>query len=203
MFPCNFVKEKALTFGLHPKLKSKIFLAGGLVPWVISGEDSNRLHSDIDFVVPLSEMEAVRAFLKEQGLYDHTHDSLFLSCNKEKVDFGTEIFLDGLPVSFTPFFEKSNSIFQRDFSTADFSKKDSLVTLRLPNLSSEDYITAYSLPDGQKLYCTSLEFVYAKKSRKNRPKDQGDLQKMKQIGLKEDRLKRMNHSFSSSVLEIK
>ena len=92
MFPCDFVKEKALAFGLHPKLKGRIFLAGGLVPWVISGEDSNRLHSDIDFVVPLSEMETIRAFLKEQGLYDHTHDSLFLSCNKEKVDFGTEIF---------------------------------------------------------------------------------------------------------------
>lgn len=185
MFPCDFVKEKALTFGLHPKLKDKIFLAGGLVPWVISGEDSNRLHSDIDFVVPLSEMETIRAFLKEQGLYDHTHDSLFLPCNKEKVDFGTEIFLDGLPISFTPFFKENSDLFQRDFTTADFSTKDSLVTLSLPNLSPENYITAYTLPDGQKLCCTSLEFVYAKKSRKNRPKDQGDLQKMKQIGLKE------------------
>ena len=165
MFPCDFVKEKALTFGLHPKLKDKIFLAGGLVPWVISGEDSNRLHSDIDFVVPLSEMEAVRTFLKEQELYDQTHDSLF--------------------------------------TTADFSTKDSLVTLSLPNLSPEDYITAYALPDGQKLCCTSLEFVYAKKSRKNRPKDQGDLQKMKQIGLNENLLKHITDSFSSAVLEIK
>lgn len=60
MFPCDFVKEKALTFGLHPKLKDKIFLAGGLVPWVISGEDSNRLHSDIDFVVPLSRGSSFR-----------------------------------------------------------------------------------------------------------------------------------------------
>lgn len=203
MFPCDFVKEKALAFGLHPKLKDKIFLAGGLVPWVISNENSNRLHSDIDFVVPLSEMETVRTFLKEQGLYDQTHDSLFLPCNKEKVDFGTEIFLDGLPVSFTPFFTENDNLVQRDFTTADFSTKDSLVTLCLPNLSPEDYITAYALPDGQKLYCTSLEFVYAKKSQKNRPKDQRDLQKIKQIGLKEDRLKRMNHSFSSSVLEIK
>nr|WP_294583666.1 hypothetical protein [uncultured Anaerotignum sp.] len=203
MFPCNLVKEKALVFGLHPKLKDKIFLAGGLVPWVISGENSNRLHSDIDFVVPLSEMEAVRAFLKEQGLYDHTHDSLFLPCNQEKIDFGTEIFLDGLPISFTPFFTENSSLFQRDFTTADFSKKDSLVTLRLPNLSSEDYITAYALPDGQKLYCTSLEFVYAKKSRKNRPKDQRDLQKMKQIGLNENLLKHITDAFSSAILEIK
>lgn len=203
MFPCDLVKEKALAFGLHPKLNGKIFLAGGLVPWVISGEDSSRLHSDIDFVVPLSEMETVRAFLKEQGVYDQTHDSLFLSCNKEKVDFGTEIFLDGLPISFTPFFEKSNSIFQRDFTTADFSTKDSLMTLSLPNLSPEDYITAYPLPDGQKLYCTSLEFVYAKKSQKNRPKDQRDLQKMKQIGLNENLLKHITDSFSSAALEIK
>ena len=30
MFPCDLVKEKALAFGLHPKLKGKIFLAGGL-----------------------------------------------------------------------------------------------------------------------------------------------------------------------------
>ena len=203
MFPCDFVKEKALTFGLHPKLKDKIFLAGGLVPWVISGEDSNRLHSDIDFVVPLSEMETVRTFLKEQGLYDQTHDSLFLPCNQEKIDFGTEIFLDGLPISFTPFFEENNNLVQRDFTTADFSTKDSLMTLSLPNLSSEDYITAYALPDGQKLCCTSLEFVYAKKNRKNRPKDQGDLQKMKLIGLKESRLKHITGSFFSAVLEIK
>lgn len=203
MFPCDFVKEKALTFGLHPKLKDKIFLAGGLVPWVISSEDSNRLHSDIDFVVPLSEMETIRAFLKEQGLYDYTHDSLFLSCNKEKVDSGTEIFLDGLPISFTPFFKENNKLIQRDFTTADFSTKDSLVTLSLPNLSPEDYITAYALPDGQKLCCTSLEFVYAEKSRKNRPKDQGDLQKMKQIGLNENLLKHITDSFYSAVLEIK
>lgn len=203
MFPCDLVKEKALAFGLHPKLNGKIFLAGGLVPWVISGEDSNRLHSDIDFVVPLSEMEPVRAFLKEQGLYDKNHDSLFLSCNKEKVDFGTETFLDGLPISFTPFFEENDNLVQRDFTTADFSTKDSLVTLCLPNLSPEDYITAYNLPDGQKLYCTSLEFVYAKKSQKNRPKDQGDLQKMKQIGLNENLLKHITDSFSSAALEIK
>lgn len=148
-------------------------------------------------------METIRAFLKEQGLYDHTHDSLFLSCNKEKVDFGTEIFLDGLPISFTPFFKENNNLVQRDFATADFSTKDSLVTLCLPNLSPENYITAYTLPDGQKLHCTSLEFVYAKKSRKNRPKDQGDLQKMKQIGLNENRLKHMNNSFSNAILEIK
>jgi hypothetical protein len=203
MFPCDLVKEKALAFGLHPKLKGKIFLAGGLAPWVISGENSNRLHSDIDFVVPLSEMETVRTFLKDQGLYDQTHDSLFLSCNQEKIDFGTEVFLDGLPVSFTPFFEENNNLYQRDFTTADFSTKDSLVTLCLPNLSPEDYITAYALSDGQKLYCTSLEFVYAKKSRKNRPKDQGDLQKMKQIGLKEDLLQHISASFSQGALEIK
>lgn len=203
MFPCDLVKEKALAFGLHPKLNGKIFLAGGLVPWVLSGEDSHRLHSDIDFVVPLSEMETVRAFLKEQGLYDKNHDSLFLPSNQEKVDFGTEIFLDGLPVSFTPFFTENNKLIQRDFTTADFSNKDSLVTLCLPNLSPEDYITAYALPDGQKLCCTSLEFVYAKKSRKNRPKDQRDLQKMKQIGLKEDILQRISVAFSQGALEIK
>jgi len=203
MFPCDLVKEKALAFGLHPKLKGKIFLAGGLAPWVISGENSNRLHRDIDFVVPLSEMETVRTFLKDQGLYDQTHDSLFLSCNQEKIDFGTEVFLDGLPVSFTPFFEENNNLYQRDFTTADFSTKDSLVPPSLPNLSPEDYITAYALSDGQKLYCTSLEFVYAKKSRKNRPKDQGDLQKMKQIGLKEDLLQHISASFSQGALEIK
>lgn len=203
MFPYDLVKEKALAFGLHPKLKGKIFLAGGLVPWVISGEDSHRLHSDIDFVVPLSEMETVRTFLKEQRLYDQTHDSLFLPCNQEKIDFGTEIFLDDLPVSFTPFFAENNNLFQRDFTTADFSTKDSLVTLCLPNLTPEDYITAYALPDGQKLYCNSLEFVYTKKNRKNRAKDQADLQKMKQIGLKETLLNCISDSFSSSVLEIK
>lgn len=202
MFPCDLVKEKALAFGLHPKLNGKIFLAGGLVPWVLSGEDSNRLHSDIDFVVPLSEMETVRAFLKEQGLYDKTHDSLFLPCNKEKIDFGAEIFLDNLPISFTPFFMENNCLIQRDFTTADFSAKDSLVTLRLPVLSPEDYITSCPLSHGQKLYCTSLEFVYIKKIRKNRPKDLPDLRQMETMGLDQSRLARIAAAFSKSNQEI-
>ncbi|MCI7656705.1 hypothetical protein [Anaerotignum sp.] len=202
MFPCDLVNEKALAFGLHPKLKGRIFLAGGLVPWVLSGEDSNRLHSDIDFVVPLSEMETVRAFLKEQGLYDQSHDSLFLPCNQEKIDFGTEVFLNGLPISFTPFFQENNNLFQRDFTTADFSAKDSLVTLCLSVLSLDDYITSYSLSHGQKLYCTSLEFVYTKKIRKNRPKDLTDLRQMETMDLDQSRLARIAAAFSRFNQEI-
>lgn len=202
MFPCGFVKEKALSLAQNPNLIGKVFLAGGLVPWLLSGKNSNRLHSDIDFVVPLHEMETIRRFLKEQGLYDPAHDSLFLSCNKEQIDFGTEIFLEDLPIGFTPFFTAQGSLIQRDFTTADFSAKNSLVTLYLPELSLADYITSYPLPNGQSLYCTSLEFIYAKKNRKNRPKDLPDLQQIRQMGIDQNRLARITAAFSKSTSEI-
>ena len=51
-FPCDLVKEKALAFGLHPKLKGKIFLAGGLAPWVISGDEKeieSRFFAPLEF----------------------------------------------------------------------------------------------------------------------------------------------------------
>lgn len=202
MFPYPFVKEKALSLAQNPDLIGKTFLAGGLVPWVLSHQNSNRLHNDIDFVVPLHEMAAIRRFLKEHGLYDPSHDSQLLPCNKEQIDFGTEIFLEDLPVSFTPFFTSQGNLIQRDFTTADFRAKDSLVTLRLPGLSLADYITSYPLSHGQKLYCTSLEFIYAKKSRKNRLKDEADLEQMRQMRLDENRLARITTAFSKSTLDI-
>lgn len=36
-----------------PGLAGRTFLQGGLVPWIVSGRDSGRLHGDVDVSVQL------------------------------------------------------------------------------------------------------------------------------------------------------
>lgn len=46
-----------------PGLAGRTFLQGGLVPWIVSGRDSGRLHGDVDVSVRLDDVPAVRAWL--------------------------------------------------------------------------------------------------------------------------------------------
>lgn len=47
-------------------LAGKIFLMGGLVPWIVSGQDSGRQHGDVDLAVRAEDMPAARTWLAER-----------------------------------------------------------------------------------------------------------------------------------------
>ena len=60
---CYQAKAVALRILCEPSLAGSVFLMGGLVPWVVSGRDSGRLHGDVDFSVRAGDMPVVRAWL--------------------------------------------------------------------------------------------------------------------------------------------
>ena len=60
---CYQAKAVALRILGEPSLAGSVFLMGGLVPWVVSGRDSGRLHGDVDFSVRAGDMPVVRAWL--------------------------------------------------------------------------------------------------------------------------------------------
>ena len=43
-----------------PELAGKVYLEGGLVPWVASGRESGRPHGDVDLSARLADMPAGR-----------------------------------------------------------------------------------------------------------------------------------------------
>lgn len=50
-----------------PTYVGPLAVAGGTVPWLISGRDAGRLHSDL--VAPASAMPAVRSWLRASNNY--------------------------------------------------------------------------------------------------------------------------------------
>lgn len=78
---CAQAKAAALRVLGEESLAGKIFLMGGLVPWVVSGRDSGRLHSDVDLAVRAEDMPAVRTWLVEREPRVAVLDSLDPPCN--------------------------------------------------------------------------------------------------------------------------
>lgn len=78
---CAQAKTAALRVLGEESLAGKIFLMGGLVPWVVSGRDSGRLHSDVDLAVRAEDMPAVRTWLAEREPRVAVLDSLDPPCN--------------------------------------------------------------------------------------------------------------------------
>ena len=67
MFSCKEVKEVVISLMGEQKVKDKIYVAGGIVPWILSGNDSGRKHGDIDIVVEKDDMGTVREFLPNRS----------------------------------------------------------------------------------------------------------------------------------------
>ena len=57
------------------ELGNIVFVSGGIVPWLVSKNNSNRNHGDIDMVVSKEDMPKVRNYLVQHNLYDQLLDS--------------------------------------------------------------------------------------------------------------------------------
>ena len=86
---CAAAKAAALRVLRVPELAGKMFLEGGLVPWVLGGRESGRPHGDIDFSVRLEDMPVVRAWLAREGRYDRDLDSRRMPCNADGEEYGS------------------------------------------------------------------------------------------------------------------
>jgi len=171
-------------------LKDKVFIAGGIVPYIYSSRDSGRKHTDIDIVVNDADMLIVRQYLKSAGYYQKDFDSIEFDYNSGHVDYGIEVFIQGVPVSFAPFKVIGNDIIQKNFLKKELSGYDALVKVTMCNIAVEDYITHIE-KDGLHIGTYTLEMVKCAKENSNREKDIHDIREIERIGINKERYTRV------------
>lgn len=182
-------------------VRKAVYLEGGLVPWLVSGRNSGRLHGDVDFSVRLDDMPAVRGWLLREGLYDRDLDSINLPCNDSRAEFGVHALVDGVPVAFCPFAFENGELRQRNAAFRTLEGFDALFEARVPGLSEEDFVEVRSLPGIGPSGVATLESCLAAKSATARPKDAIDAGEIARLGYDAERLGRIEAAFARMSVE--
>ncbi len=194
--PFAQAKAAALRVMSAAALRGTVFLEGGLVPWIVSGRDSGRLHGDVDFSVRLADMPAVREWLAREGLYDRSLDSLDLACNASRADFGVHALVGDVPVSFCPFLFDDGVLVQRNAALARFEGFDALFEARIPGIAEEDLVEVREVPGAGRVGISTLEACRAAKAASGRPKDGRDVAEIDRLGCDAGRLARTEAAFA-------
>ena len=69
------------------KLSDYLILAGGIVPYLIFNQNSNRLHSDIDFICKIEDIDKIKDIFTSYGYYEREFDSLNILKKDNYLDF--------------------------------------------------------------------------------------------------------------------
>lgn len=112
-------------------LKDYLILAGGIVPYLVFKEESNRTHGDIDFICKARNIDKIRKIFDKYGYYKKGLDSLE-SIGK---DYGFEMFIDDIKVGVYPFEEENGCINQYSYDSKHIDCK-----LKTINLSYDKYV---------------------------------------------------------------
>ena len=194
---CATAKAAALRVLRVPELAGKVFLEGGLVPWVLGGRESGRLHGDIDFSVRLEDMPVVRAWLAREGRYDRDLDSRRMPCNADGEEYGAHARINGVLASFCPFFLRDGALVQRNAEQTAFAGYDALFEAVIPGLAEADFVEMRELPDGGRAGFATLEVCRAAKAASDRPKDLADIAELDRLGCDEERMGRVARAFAA------
>lgn len=199
---CAVARRAALRVLRAPLLAGKVFLEGGLVPWVVSGRDSGRLHGDVDLSVRADDMPLVRAWLAGEGLYDAALDSVGLACNADGADFGVHAVIDGVLASFCPFRVEGGVLRQRNAALASTDGFEALLEAVAEGVAEEDFVELRALPDeGVAVGVSTLEACRAAKAASGREKDARDAAEIDRMGCDEARLGRLVAAFSTMRID--
>ena len=90
------------------KTSAKLYLAGGLVPYVLLNEDSNRRHVNLDLLCSKDDIRMIREVFRKNDLYEPKRDSLTYTINN--IDYGLQVVIDKIKVNIAVFEEKDNGI---------------------------------------------------------------------------------------------
>jgi len=182
------------------RIAKLFYVSGGIVPWIVSNTNSNRMHSDLDLMVKKEHMPIIREVLKEYNLYNVDLDSLFME-KSDGVDFGISAVFDGVPVGFYPYEVIDNGIVQRSFSPKSYQYPD-LKTRIISDMKDEDYVQDYKLEDGSIIKTTSLEVIKVQKeNERHSDKDIYDLAQIDRIGYDESRYLAVKNALSNMKTE--
>ncbi len=179
------------------ELGNIVFVSGGIAPWLVSKNDSERKHSDIDLLVAIENMPKIREFLLKHNLYDAALDSLSYD-DAEMIDYGVDTYIDGLPIGFYPYERtRDGIIIQRSFTPTEIDGKKDLKTKEIPDMEITDYLAKTTLPNGRPIGISGLEVIKASKEKTGREKDVHDIKEIDRIGYDANRYERVKSSINN------
>ena len=167
------------------KTKVKLYLTGGVVPYLLLGESSNRKHSNLDFLCSKDDIRMIREVFRKNDLYEPKRDSLTYTINN--IDYGFQVVIDKVKVNILVFEEKDNGIVEYSF---DCHRR--IGRIKNINAKLNEYIVPYVSSDNKKYMTLSLELLIANKLLLNREKDNIDIEKIKECnGISEEKIKKI------------
>ena len=170
------------------------------MPYLDTGRDSGRMHSDIDMVAGRADMPSIRQYLQSAGFDESDYDSLEFGYNRGRVDYGIEAFIQGIPVSFAPFDVQGSDIIQRNFSKLELAGFDALMTVTMRGIAVEDYITSHDI-EGLRVGTYTLEMVKCTKETTNREKDIRDIEETRKLGIDQERYLRIKPVIGAMTID--
>ena len=167
------------------KTKAKLYLSGGIIPYILLSEDSGRRHSDLNLLCEKKDARIIREIFRKKDLYEPKRDSLTYTVNN--IDYGFQVVIDKVKVNIAVFEEISDGIIEYSF---DIKQKIGFIK----NIAAKrsEYIVPYVSSDNTKYMTLSLEFIIADKLLLNRDKDKKDIEKIKECnGISDEKIKKL------------
>ena len=165
------------------KVKTPIYLAGGIIPYVLLNEDSERKHSNLDLLCKKDDAKIVREIFRNNKLYEPKRDSLTYTI--DGTDYGFEVVIDNIKVDIALYEETENGITEYSFDLKSRIGRKKNISVKL-----NDYIKPYVSSDNKKYTTLSLEQLIVKKLVMGRDKDKKDIEKIKECGgISDDKIK--------------
>ena len=167
------------------KTSAKLYLSGGIIPYLLLNEDSGRNHSNLDLLCSKDDIRMIREVFRKNDLYEPKRDSLTYTINN--IDYGFQVVVDKIKVNIAVFEEREDKIVEYSFDC-----HQRIGRIKHINVKLSDYILPYVSADNKKYTTLSLELLIANKVLLKRDKDNKDIEKIKECnGISEDKIKKM------------
>lgn len=158
----------------------KVYISGGVAPYLLLNQDSGRLHDDIDTIVAMKDMANLRRIFKKAGLYNSNWDSKTFA--KDGTDYGFEVMINGVPIGIYPFIYKNKKVVQYTYDP--YTTECKIKELEVEDLS--DYIMTYLGMDGRLYDTMSMEYIkFSKEQEPVRAKDIIDSKKIENYEIRQ------------------
>lgn len=167
------------------KTKVKLYLSGGVVPYVLLNENSKRKHTNLNLICSKDDARMLREVFRKNDLYEPKRDSL--TYTTRDVDYGFQVVIDDVRVDIALYEEVPEGIIQYSFDYANKIGRTKNINAKL-----NEYIVPYVASNNKKYMMLSLEFVVADKLLLKRDKDKKDIEKIAECnGISEEKIKKL------------
>lgn len=167
------------------KTRAKLYLTGGIVPYVLLNDNTGRKHESLDLLCNKKDIDQIRELFRKKEIYDPKRDSLTYTSNN--IDYGIQVVIDKVKVNIFIFEEKEKGIIEYNFDC-----RNKIGRIKQIPTKMTDYIMPYVSSDNKKYDTLSLELLIAEKLVASRDKDQIDIDKIKECnGISDEKIKKL------------